>query len=66
MLTPSCEAWRRSVRVRGYQSAINYIAQREDARQRRANFPGRVLYAVLFAALITFLVGLALKSLGWL
>ncbi len=54
------------MRVRGYQSAINYIAQREDARQRRANFPGRVLYAVIFSALITFLVGLALQSLGWL
>jgi len=53
---------------KGYQAFIDHLADqaRRDVRRHKHETIGRVLYAVIFAALATFLVGLMLQSLGWL
>jgi hypothetical protein len=50
---------------KGWQDFIDHLADgaRREQRERRQETVGRVLYAVIFAALITFGVGLALQYL---
>ncbi len=57
---------RRHLVDKGWQQFVNHIAEREDARRRKESMPGRVLYAVLAAAIWTAVIGLSLQSLGWL
>jgi hypothetical protein len=54
--------------VTGWQAFIGHLADqaRRDQRDRKCEAIGRVLYAVIFAALLTALVGGAMQSLGWL
>jgi peptidoglycan biosynthesis protein MviN/MurJ (putative lipid II flippase) len=52
----------------GWQAFVDHLAnaERKDARRRRQEFVGRVLYVVIFSALITLLVGLWFQAMGWL
>lgn len=50
----------------GWQAFMDRLAMqaRDDERRRRAGTVGRVLWAVIFAAGVTFLAGWILKSWG--
>jgi len=52
------------VQGKGWQEFVNHIAERQNARQRKEEMPGRVLYAVIFSAIAAALLVMALKSLG--
>jgi hypothetical protein len=54
--------------VTGWQAFVNHLANAEriDRRRRKQEAIGRVLYAVVFAAIVTIIVGLAMQALRWI
>ncbi len=53
---------------RGYQAFLDHLvnAERKDRRQRAHEKVGKILFVVIFSALITFAVGLWFQAMGWL
>jgi len=53
------------VQGKGWQAFVDHLADnaRRDERRRKHEAVGRVLYAVIFAALVTFGAGMILQYL---
>ncbi len=50
---------------RGRQRVIDYIAQRQDERQRKQDMPGTVLWALIAGVLFVIALCIILKAGGW-
>ena len=51
-----------------WQAFVDHLAnaERKDARRRKQEFAGRILYVVFFSALLCLGAGIFMEGMGWM